>query len=28
MGRPGVKQAVALELLPHLRRAHDHIDRH
>jgi AraC-like DNA-binding protein len=28
MGRAGAKQAVALELLPHLRRAHDHIDRH
>jgi AraC-like DNA-binding protein len=28
MGRAGVKQAVAMDLLPHLRRAHDHIDRH
>jgi AraC-like DNA-binding protein len=26
--RTGVKPGVAADLLPHLRRAHDHIDRH
>ena len=28
MGRIAAKQAVAMDLLPHLRQAHDHIDRH
>ncbi|HEX4258599.1 MAG TPA: AraC family transcriptional regulator [Streptosporangiaceae bacterium] len=28
MGRAAEKQAVAMDLLPHLRQAHDHIDRH
>jgi AraC-like DNA-binding protein len=28
VGRTAEKQAVAMDLLPHLRQAHDHIDRH
>jgi AraC-like DNA-binding protein len=28
VGRTAQKQAVAMDLLPHLRQAHDHIDRH